>query len=56
MSVVTALAYPHGVRCANCRRVIRNGEEYKLRDSVTGKLSTGPCVEDRADVICCADC
>jgi hypothetical protein len=53
---VTEEAYPHGVRCGNCKREIKAGQLYKLRSLVTGRLSTGPCTEDRGDGVFCADC
>jgi hypothetical protein len=34
---------PEGVTCTNCKREINPGDPYKLRDTQTGKLSTGPC-------------
>lgn len=54
--VVTSVTHPYGVRCGNCRRVIENGQPFKLRDTVTGRLSTGPPVEDRVDGVFCAAC
>jgi hypothetical protein len=54
--VVTAEKYPEGVRCRSCRREILPGQEYKLRDVRTGRLSTGPCTEDRTDGVFCPDC
>lgn len=54
--LVTEQGYPHGVKCGGCRKVIEPGQPYKLRDLETAKLSSGPCTEDRADGVFCADC
>lgn len=54
--IVTPEAFPWGVRCANCQRVIENGKTYKNRDASTGKLSTGPYTEDRVDKTFCERC
>jgi hypothetical protein len=54
--IVTWEAFPYGVKCANCRRVIGYGESYKNRDAATGKLSTGPYIEDRTDATFCERC
>lgn len=54
--VVTPEIFPTGVRCANCRRIIGDGEVYKNRDATTGKLSKGAYTEDRVDTIFCERC
>lgn len=54
--VVTETSHPGGVRCTGCGRVIETGEAFRLRDAKTGKLSTGPCIEDRVDAVFCEAC
>lgn len=37
--IVSATAYPHGVRCGACCREIMPGQPYKLRSYQTGKVT-----------------
>lgn len=56
IKVVTREAFPWGVLCANCKKVIHPGQLYKNRSLTTGKLSTGPCDSDETDGVFCGDC
>lgn len=53
---VTPEAFPWGVRCMSCHRVIEPGQAYKNRNALTGKLSAGPCTEDHVDGVFCERC